>query len=418
VARKILIVCNSFPPKSGIGGRRWVKFAKSLQQEGHQIAVMSRLPNPAEALSQWQSDLEALQIDHHEFYSSVYDRLDALNYSLRKLNSLRFKLSNWVKKLFVKGDYTELSIGSESSIRSKLSKLAKDFGPDVVIVSGAPFRLCYYLQKHKHVFSPAPLIVDFRDPWTRFNEEWSFGKLSKKRQEEELAIENEVFQADAFSFAPGFLMDYCVDKYNLAKEKVLFLPNCFDPEDYPEGQEDSKKEEISLVYSGTLYGNLVEPVLSFIRALKAQSGRSIRVHFFGDLDLSLKRALELEENLNVEIHGFVDRELALNAVKNFDFGLIFLLKNYESAISTKMLDYWAMGKKSIVIGEEGLVSQLFANHNLGVFIKLNEIENSRALIESYRNSDLFCLSIEDFTKQYSLNMQTEHLNQFIESTLA
>ena len=38
----ILIVCHTFPPEKGIGGRRWAKFAKYLSKDSYQVHVITK----------------------------------------------------------------------------------------------------------------------------------------------------------------------------------------------------------------------------------------------------------------------------------------------------------------------------------------------------------------------------------------
>ena len=55
--KKVLIVCYSFPPYPGIGGRRWAKFAKYLYRNGYNVNVISS-KNKADENSQWKTDIE------------------------------------------------------------------------------------------------------------------------------------------------------------------------------------------------------------------------------------------------------------------------------------------------------------------------------------------------------------------------
>ena len=58
---KILIVCYSFPPHPGIGGRRWAKFSKSLSLKGYDIFVVGA-KNIYDEASSWSKDVDEEKI--------------------------------------------------------------------------------------------------------------------------------------------------------------------------------------------------------------------------------------------------------------------------------------------------------------------------------------------------------------------
>ena len=61
----ILIICHSFPPNSGIGGRRWAKFAKELAHRGYTVHVIRNSTTARVRTSLWTNDVKNPNIIAH-----------------------------------------------------------------------------------------------------------------------------------------------------------------------------------------------------------------------------------------------------------------------------------------------------------------------------------------------------------------
>ena len=59
-AKKIIIICFTFPPYEGIGGRRWAKFAKYLDRMRHDVQVLASSLPLVKKDSSWTKDIENL----------------------------------------------------------------------------------------------------------------------------------------------------------------------------------------------------------------------------------------------------------------------------------------------------------------------------------------------------------------------
>jgi hypothetical protein len=55
--KKVLIVSYIFPPKSGIGGRRWAKFSKYLNRMDIDIKVLTFQKKNDSNFSNWSKDI-------------------------------------------------------------------------------------------------------------------------------------------------------------------------------------------------------------------------------------------------------------------------------------------------------------------------------------------------------------------------
>ena len=56
MSKKVLIVSYVFPPKSGIGGRRWAKFSKYLNRMDIDLKVLTFQKKNDSNFSNWSKD--------------------------------------------------------------------------------------------------------------------------------------------------------------------------------------------------------------------------------------------------------------------------------------------------------------------------------------------------------------------------
>jgi len=57
MTKKVAIVCYSFPPFPGVGGRRWAKFAKFLAMDGYEVYAIGA-KNIFTEKSEWTKDVD------------------------------------------------------------------------------------------------------------------------------------------------------------------------------------------------------------------------------------------------------------------------------------------------------------------------------------------------------------------------
>ena len=82
--KKILLICYSFPPFPGIGGRRWAKFVKNLIKEDCELFVIGaehRMGKP----SNWINDVSGSdKIHYHPIRTKFFDFFHNHNFNLVK----------------------------------------------------------------------------------------------------------------------------------------------------------------------------------------------------------------------------------------------------------------------------------------------------------------------------------------------
>ena len=80
--KKLLVICFSFPPSVGIGGRRWAKFANYIAKSGIDIQVLAAR-NKGLQISDWHKDTIGLQKENISFSHPEFHRKEATLMSSR-----------------------------------------------------------------------------------------------------------------------------------------------------------------------------------------------------------------------------------------------------------------------------------------------------------------------------------------------
>ena len=133
-AQRILIVSQTFPPYSGIGGRRWAKFTKYLSSAENDVRVICADLN-VEKNSPWTSDVATVPLRTYkhsfpkvveQFPKNIFERV-IYRLQLAKL------------KMISQGTPYDRALLDEASFKDILLKELKDFRPDFTIVT-APMR--------------------------------------------------------------------------------------------------------------------------------------------------------------------------------------------------------------------------------------------------------------------------------------
>lgn len=374
MTKKLLIVSHSFPPTSGIGGRRWAKFAKYLQRMGYDVTVIAA-ENISEEKSVWSKDVEGINV-----ITLPYNFLKSVALPKTDLyHKFSYYLNLSILKLRDKGNYFDKSVFWEQQIQKKISELIEKKKIDCVIVTSGPFRLSNYVTKLNAKFPDVKFIVDFRDLWTEDIEISSFASLPLSRRTEEKRLEKEtVYMADkVISVAPE-LNNY-FSSLTISK-KFAVIPNGYDPEDFKDLQLSPKTDsnKIKFIFTGTLYINLSYIIEPFIKAL-AQL-KQVEPDLFNKLEFEFigrfpEKYLQLiNENKVSEAFKFT-KSLVLQEVyakiAASHYCMLFLNDVYSFALSTKFCEYISQKKKIIIVSNKGPASEFITENNLGYWVNPN-----------------------------------------------
>lgn len=397
--KKILVICYSFPPHPGIGGRRWAKFSKCLAKKDYNIFVVSK-QNTSKAKSEWFSDIIAPNIKlfpKNVFYPEVFN-----SYPTSYINKLIYRFWILFFRLFSPGLLYDRSFFWKKTVNKEVKDLIEREQIKTVIITGPPFKYFYFLarlkQKKNFNFN---LILDFRDPWTDNTTFMGLSSLSEKRISFERNLEKfSISYADKVVSANQYNTEILIKKYPEFQSKFITIENGIDLDDYkniPSQNKESNKIVFTLagsLYNGTEY--IFIPFLTFLLDLKQTSPNfydQLRFDFYGNVDKKIE-ALINSSNLDIiKLHGHVEKQEVISAMNRTDYCMIFIAPNHFDNFNTKFYECLALRKPIALFSNEGAISEFLRTHNLGIAIRP----------ETFK---------EDFTKLLSYQAKTDYNYHF------
>ncbi|HXB39765.1 MAG TPA: glycosyltransferase [Bacteroidia bacterium] len=375
--KKILLICNTFPPAPGIGGRRWAKFCKYLAINGYKIHVAT-LENLSEGVSEWNKDIAN--------NSSIVTH--PLNFKYRRLFlKPRNIFEKIIRKITVKKlaltKYSERFLTSLPNPEAwqKIKDILIKENIKTIIVSGDPFLFYYATQLKKE--TGCRLILDYRDLWNDHSFYRKYFRLTDKQWNFFEEAENSALKTcDIVITVDEHLKQILSQRLASEEEnKIHVIHNGFDSDDFtttvPARREENKK--ITLYFSGNIATDLNEIVLHFANCFSRlkqnlpQIYSGIEIHLKGKMDDML---LEKLSALNLESlilgNNFVNLKTYNEEVLQADVGILLLSEEYANSYTTKFSDYLFLNKKMLVLGYPGEVSVFLKATNCGDIFTIND----------------------------------------------
>lgn len=379
----ILLVCHGFPPVRGIGGRRWVKFAKELARRGHPVHVIRNAATPATLTSLWAGDARHPLIIHHPLpqrYPSVMTK--------RPLRGTFEKLAYhaWLRllPLFIRGNFHDTAAFWRRQLVAEGDRLIREHGIRQVIVTGAPFHLMAFATAWKTRFPHVRLVTDFRDEWT-WGGHYGFTSLSQRRQREEKDLEALVIRNSDVVITPHqAIVEHLAARYGNELQRVVRIPHAVDPDDLPAPSPPPADGKFRMIYAGSLYRSdeadrYFRSLLDAFEATRAKHpDRFARVQL--DLYITSQGVADLRKRVeerglsgHIHFHAPLPPKEILRRIGQADLVPLFLSSDKKDAVVTKLHELFLLRRPVLHIGEPGAVGRMIAGHGLGASLRLDEL---------------------------------------------
>lgn len=409
--KNILLVCFSFPPFPGIGGRRWAKFAKHLAKQNFNVHVLAA-ENTSNQKSEWVDDTMQPNIKLHTFSLGLSKVFSV--YPKTVSEKITYKALSLKANLFIKGNKQDKIYFIKSEIFKQADKLISENKIDTLIITIPPYKLSYYLLPLKKKYPQLKLMVDYRDPWTDNKSYHGFANISKEDLAAEIEFEKEVLNTADVVFDVNVQSLQILKNKTSSKAKFIHLPNGFDSADYKyiEPKVDTSPG-IRFIYTGSFYPNLIyllKPIINCLTKLEKTNKdlyRTIRFDFYGNMD---HNAIELLKQSNcpaITFHGNLPQKQVLDEINQSEFCLLFSAADHNHALNTKFYEYLYFRKPILYFGGKGEASDFIIKNNIGLAFEPNQIEttlfeflNSGKLNTFKANSsvDISAFETENITK--------------------
>lgn len=383
-AKHILLICFTFPPNPGIGGRRWAKFAKFLSQENFTIHTITS-PHSGDQISKWTDTIDNNPaILRYE----VPDGYPVWQPSQQIWGKIRNRFTYWRLLASTQGTPYDRSIFWHAGVHKKAVELIRQHQISTVILTGPPFHHFYHLGKLKDQFPHIKLILDFRDPWTT-GTTYGMTDISSKRLMYEQSIEKEALRRADVIIGPYELPLMLGDAMEISGSEatIQVLPHAFDPEDIDKIRQLAIKtnKKVRLIYGGSLYPG-TEPylkrlarVLSNIRDHDPSRFQNWEFVFYTPETHLASYFSGLPDSL-VQFHPPVSHHEILTQVRQSDICMLFLNEEKKHFKTTKFAEFSALERPFLLLGPDGQVAQFIEEQRIGRAISNLEF-NRQTLID-------------------------------------
>jgi len=404
--RRLLVIADGFPPMGGSGVQRTTKFVKYLPEFGWRACVLTGDPErdgfpwiDRTLLSEIPESTEVVRVPYWNPAERVFGRrwkqgggVPALSTPTESPPPGR---AGFVRRA-VRGLRRSLlaPVGDKHfywarRARRPAMKLARRTGAEAVYATASPYTsllLGLWLKKRTGL----PLVVDFRDPWTRFDPSRAHGFFFRVnrfferrvlRGADRIICNHEPMRLDFERIEPS------------CRGRCTVLPNGFDASDFAGVSPVDPGR--SLTHVGFAWEDTPQPVLRALAALKARGALppAFRVRFIGGLPASSLRMIEnlgLEELVRVEPR--VEHALAIAAMRSAACLLLLLVRSEAGRkwYPGKMFEYMAAGRPILCVAPSGIAADLVREADCGLALEPGDTAGiERAIEELARDPEVW-----------------------------
>lgn len=363
--KKVLIIVYYWPPASGPGVQRWLKFTKYLPLYGWQPIILTvkngSYPAIDHSLVEEVPDevpvFKTTSLEPHQFFNFIRGKKGKkVNVGMDQDTQASNLFKKWVNGL---GMYARANIfvpdariGWKPFAIPMAKKIIKQYQPDCVVTSGPPqstHLIGLQLQKIYHL----PWLADLRDPWTNAYYNNSLQR-NKQALNKDKSLENQVIQSsDHISVVSPGMRDEFIER----NTHISILYNGYDETDFEQIPDSIRTDQFTLQYVGSFKNTEIHiPLWLAIRELLDESesfANHFRLVFTGNVTDAVKESI-VEHALSNQVtyRGFVDHEEAIQDMIQANLLLFILadLPGSHKVVTGKILEYLASGTPIFGIG--------------------------------------------------------------------
>ena len=405
--RKLLFISREFPPELSSESLRALRTVKYLPRWGWKPVVLTARLAKLVARNFDNSLLSELP-RNISIYRTCPFKNKISKFALRKIG----KLLRWSCLPSYEIEWLPFAV-------LKGKKVLRKEPIEVIISRSIPFASHLVALKLKSL-SGVSWVADFSDPWTQNP------YLENVRALDESLERKVVFAADRIIFTNRFARKLFLNKYrNIREEKVIVIPNQYDPEDFGKREKVTVSKVFTIVHTGSFYSiRSPEPFLKALSMLRDQecTGEEIKVKLIGGVNDKL-RCLISKYGLEdvVEAIGMIPHKDVLSHLYTADMLLLIDAPTDGPSpfLPIKLLEYIPVGKPILAITPfEGASADVVRSTKTGVIISPNDVsgikDEIKKFYQQYRSSKLEIKPRWNEIKKYSANRCTKILAGVLE----
>jgi hypothetical protein len=423
--KRVLILTYYWPPGSGPGVQRWLKFCKFLPEFGWQPTVITvekgSYPNIDESLlDDIPDELEVIKTKTFEPFA-LYNLLRGKKGnsvevgmgSIKGDTSLLSKIANYVRaNLFI----PDARLGWNRYSYSAAIRSIRKNRPDLIITTGPPHSTHLVGEQLKADFN-IPWIADFRDPWTTIYYNSFLNRTEGSKQKDKAFEDRVLSKADHIITAtPGMQAEF-----ESRAKSISCIANGYDESDFSTETREQHSEKFILSYVGNLKSNQnVESLWKAIWELNKDENFSAKfeLNLTGNVDNTVLKSIEnagIKHLVNLE--PFVAHQEAIERMRRSHLLLLPIPKTQDSKVilTGKIFEYLASDRPILAIGPtDGNAAEILTCTGKNSMIAY---ENSVQMIDQLRH--YFQLFLNDSKPQTIGNgKHTDYSRKGLTHTLA
>jgi glycosyltransferase involved in cell wall biosynthesis len=419
--RKLLIVSYYYPPAGGIGlpgCMRVVKFVKYLKD--WDISVLTVLPNKYPDYFDLDYPMTLpLRNEriHHTSVTDIFQKMVRIrskvidrNKALRNGAGLDDGTTNG-KAYPARPDHNHGTFDIFHKVKDFIHDLCyfpdhaspwipnailagrniiREEKPDLIFATGMPWSalvIAHVLSR----FTGVPYICDFRDPWIDNPFHQTKGHLLDRLNvylEKTVVKKSVLVTANTAGLKNGMLRRYPY----LPKEKIVELPNGYDPDDFVFGnsgiEDANKKRTLTMAHAGFLYGERdPSPILHAISlAYDRHRYGTGEIEFIqiGSLETNFRESMEKYVELGyAQSLGQIPHRKCIETLRNADV-LVIIQQGTETQIPSKVYEYVCLNKPILTITQKGgALWELLEKNKFGYLFEPHDVQKISEKIHEY-----------------------------------
>ncbi len=380
---KVLIITYYWPPGSGAGVQRWLKFSKYLPAFGWEPVILTVDPAYATYPTLDYSLSAEVTKDLIVYKTSATDYFRLYRKDKAKIPSAGFANNNEKRTTekflrFIRGNFfiPDPRKGWNKFAFRKACEIIEKYEMKHIITTSPPHSTQLIGLKLKKKYPEIKWIADLRDPWTdiyyynQFYPTWFSKKIDSRFEKEVLT------NADKIITVGKSLKDLFSSIINGVEEKIDIVTNGFDGDDFT-GLSASTPEKFTISYIGTLSD--AYPVDGFLEALyKFINDQTVfKFRLIGTVSQKQEQLiLSKVEEPSVEFIPYVDHDKAIKYMLDASVLLLIIPDHHsnKSIITGKLFEYIATGKPILCLGPtDGDAAEIINQTGSGKTFKYNDV---------------------------------------------
>ncbi|MFO0675370.1 MAG: glycosyltransferase [Polyangiaceae bacterium] len=381
---RALLVAYAFPPVGGAGVQRALKLAKYLPSHGVTPSVLT-VSNPSVPVTD-----ETLERDFPEGMEILRARTFEPGYAVKqaawtasaaKKPSLAKRAvkraADVAKQLLVPDPQVLWQPAAQLALAKRLAGPSHD---DVVVISGPPFSQ-FLLAPTARLRPGTAVVLDYRDEWSTYRSTYEMmgSRLAGWVGDPlEAAL---LRSAHAITTATEEFRKNLLERFTFVDPaKVTYIPNGYDPEDFPKDLPSPRSDRFVVTYAGTVFKlTSARGFLAAVKKLHAKNpelARLLEVRFIGRIVDTELDAFEGMEEFGVTRLGYVDHVTVVRELSASHRVLCLLddVPNVERIYPAKIFELMFLARPVLTLAPEGALTRLVRAHALGPVLPPRDVD--------------------------------------------